>query len=324
MKTRYVVISLTVLLSTWLTNARADDVSGAAKAFSQAQEAMLSGDTARAADLYELADELAPSAPALRNATRARLAAGHMAMAATNAAALLRRYPSDKESRDVAEAILSRLSPQLAQLDVACTKACTLLIDGKVIASVAREQHSLFALPGARTITASFEDGRKASNQITAMANHISTVRFEAPARPIEPKVAPRVAPASSAGGSREPVGAGTRSSRGISRWWVVGGGAVTLGLGVATIVSGMATLSTRDKIRDSVAAGDNASAMSFYNTGRDQQTRTNVLIGVTAAAGVGTVVLAVFANWSGTTEGKNVAIVPSHESVSFVYGGQF
>jgi X-X-X-Leu-X-X-Gly heptad repeat protein len=300
-------------------------VNGAAKAFTQAQEAMLGGDTARAADLYELADELAPSAPALRNATRARLAAGHLAMAATNAATLLRRYPSDKESRDIAEAILSRLAPQLAQLDVACAARCTLLIDGKVIASVPREQHSLFAQPGARTITAAFDDGRKASNQVTALVNHITSVRFEAPARPIASTVVPKAGNAGPAGGGST-GDTGTRSAGGLSRWWVIGGGAVTLGAGVATLVSGLATLSTRDKIRGAVAAGDTASATSLYNTGRDQQTRTNVLLGVTAAAGVATVVLAVFTNWSGAAraEERNLAIVPSSGSLSLVYGGQY
>ena len=79
-----------VVIATVATSARADDVNGAAKAFSQAQQAMLAGDTARAAEMYELADELAPSAPALRNAARARLAAGHDATAATLAAQLLR------------------------------------------------------------------------------------------------------------------------------------------------------------------------------------------------------------------------------------------
>src|SRR5688572_5881559 len=111
MTTRCMAVSFVAAVLAATAPARADDVSGAAKAFSQAQEAMLGGDPARAADLYELADELAPSAPALRNATRARVAAGHTAMAATNAATLLRRYPSDKESRDIAEAVLSQLAP---------------------------------------------------------------------------------------------------------------------------------------------------------------------------------------------------------------------
>jgi len=323
MKTPYLVISSAITLLVWTAHARADDVSGAAKAFSQAQEAMLTGDTARAADLYELADELAPSAPALRNAARARLAAGHLAMAATNAATLLRRYPSDKESRDVAEAILSRLSPQLAQLDVTCTTPCTLLVDGKVIASVARAQHALFSQPGARTITAAFDDNRKATSQITAIANHITSVHLDAPPRPVEPKVALRAEPASHVARTPGGPGAGS-SSHGVSRWWVIGGGAVTLGLGAATIWSGMATLSTRDQIRDAVARGDSAATVNLYNTGRDQQTRTNILIGVTAAAGVATAVLAVLANWSGNTTERNVAVAPSSTGLSLVYGSHF
>ncbi|HMG24028.1 MAG TPA: hypothetical protein VK607_21985, partial [Kofleriaceae bacterium] len=199
----------------------ADDVNGAAGAFSQAQEATLSGDIARAADLYELADELAPSAPALRNATRARLAAGHLTMAATNAATLLRRYPSDKESREIADAVLAKLAPQLAQLDVTCSAACTLLVDGKVAISVAREQHSLFAQPGGRSVTAVFGDGRKTTGQVTALANHINPLRLEAP-RPVEARPA---APA----GSQPAGGPGARRDRpaerqGLSKWWLVGG----------------------------------------------------------------------------------------------------
>src|SRR5882724_3549328 len=89
--------------------ARADDVAAAAKAFSEAQEAMLTGDTVRAADLYELADSLSPSAPSLRNAARARFKVGHMATAATHATELLRRYGGDKDTRAIAETILSKV-----------------------------------------------------------------------------------------------------------------------------------------------------------------------------------------------------------------------
>jgi hypothetical protein len=319
MKIRCIVISFAITLLIGSTPGRADDVNGAAKAFSQAQEAMLSGDAARAADLYELADELSPAAPALRNATRARLAAGHLATAATNAAALLRRYPSDKESREMAEAILSQLAPQLAQLDLGCSAACTVLIDGKVVASVAREQHSLFTQPGARTVTAVFDDNRKAINQITAMPNRITTIRLEAPAQPAAPRTAPARGAPDQALAARH-----GGSSRGISRWWVVGGGVATLGLGAATIVSGMATLSTRDKIRDAVAANSTGTAVDFYNTGRDQQLRTNVLLGATAAAGIGTAVLAILANWSDTPAENDVAVVPTRNSVSLVYGRPF
>jgi len=321
MKPAGIVTSLAIALLAWTTQARADDVNGAAKAFSQAQEVMLSGDVARAADLYELADELAPSAPALRNAARARLQAGHLAMAATNAAALLRRYPSDKESRDIAEAILSRLTPQLAQLDVVCTAACTLLVDGKVVASVAREQHSLFAQPGARTITGAFDDGRKASSQITATANRTTTVRLEAPPRPVARKIVPRA----------EPAGVATtevsHSGHGISRWWVIGAGGVTVVAGGVAIISGMQTVSTRNKIRDAVAAGGSTSdpsTVALYNTGRDQQTRTNIFLGATIVGAAGTAVLAVFTNWSGTPKERDLAVVPARDGAALVYSGSF
>jgi hypothetical protein len=324
MKTILIVTSLTLASLVWIPDTRAEDVNGAAKAFSQAQEAMLSGDVARAADLYELADELAPSAPALRNATRARYAAGHLAMAATNAATLLRRYPSDKESREIADAILAKLAPQLAQLDVTCSPSCTLLVDGKVVVSVAREQHSVFSQPGGRSVTAVFDDGRKTTNQVTAPANHITTMH-------LEPKALPKPIAAAPVGEASHPADGGNRApaqpaeaSHGLSKWWVIGGGAVTVGLGVATTISGLSTLSSRDQIRDAVTAGNSARAQMLYDSGRDQQTRTNVLIGATIAAGVATGVIAVFTNWGRSSGEREVAIVPGRDGGAVVYHGAF
>lgn len=322
MKTSSFATSVAIALLAWTTQARADDVNGAAKAFSQAQEAMLAGDAVRAADLFELADELAPSAPALRSAARARLSVGHLAMAATNAAALLRRYPADKESREIAEAILSRLTPQLTQLEVTCAAACTLTIDGKAVVSVPRTHHVLFTAPGARTIAADFDGKRKTSKQITAVADHTLAVDLEAPSVQVSPAARMAGTP-----GSEKPVRASTTAheSRGISRWWAVAGGAVVVGAGAATALSGMATLSTRDKIREATAAGQDGRAL--YNHGRDQQIRTNVLLGVTAAAAAGTVVLAVLASWSSTPgehADRNLAIAPSSDNLSVVYAGRF
>ncbi|HMG57511.1 MAG TPA: hypothetical protein VK601_28620 [Kofleriaceae bacterium] len=241
-------------------------------------------------------------------------------MAATNAATLLRRYPSDKESREIADAVLAKLAPQLAQLDVTCSAACTLLVDGKVAISVAREQHSLFAQPGGRSVTAVFGDGRKTTGQVTALANHITPLRLEAP-RQVEARPA---APA----GSQPAGGPGARRDRpaerqGLSKWWLVGGAVVTVGLGVATTLSGTATLTTRDQIRDAVAAGDDATAQMLYDTGRDQQTRTNVLLGATIAAGVATGVLAIFTDWSGSSE-RQLAVTPRADGAAVVYAGRF
>ena len=97
----------------------------------------------------------------------------------------------------------------------------------------------------------------------------------------------------------------------------------VTVGLGVTTTISGLSTLSTRDQIRDAVAAGNNASAQMLYANGRDQQTQTNVLLGVTIASGVATGVLALFTNWAGRGE-RDLAVLPSRDGASLLYRSAF
>lgn len=327
MKQVHSVVVSVVLAGALVLGARsayAEDVAAAAKAFAQAQEVMLAGDVARAADLYELADELAPSAPALRNAARARLGAKHFAMAATHAAELLRRYPSDKESRTVAEAILSMLTPQLAQFEVSCVGACTVQVDGRAVSSSPRELYSFFTQPGARTIIATFEDGRKAMQQVTATLNHASQLKFEPPAKQPDAPVAAPVQPAAvPASPERRPFV--MRKTTGISRAWVLGGTLVTLGLGATAVLQGMATLDTRDEIEKATAIGTASTAMELYDKGRDQQLRTNILIGAAAAAGVTTVVLAVFTNWSpGESRPIEVSVVPVHGGMGFAYGARF
>src|SRR5688572_12759748 len=69
--------------------ALAQDVSGAASAYSRGQQADLTGDHATAAELYELANSLAPSPEALRSALRARRNAGQLAIAGGHAETLL-------------------------------------------------------------------------------------------------------------------------------------------------------------------------------------------------------------------------------------------
>ena len=269
------------------SSARADDVNGAAKAFSQAQEAVLAGDNARAADLYELADELAPSAPALRNAARARLAADHDAMAATLAAELLRRYPSDKESRDVAEAILSKLSPQLTQFDITCDEPCTITLDGKAASSKPRTHHLFFAQPGGRT---------QSVPRSTAGARPRSRSR-RSPGRPrrssldAPPKAMRRTRRiGGAASGSRAP----TATAHGISRKWFIGSCDPDRGLRRRRRLCRAWPRSTRATRSRRRSPRTTTRTRSLYNEGRDEQLRTNILLGGAAAAGVATIVLGV------------------------------
>jgi hypothetical protein len=312
---RITILSLVVAVAMCAAPAFADDVNGAATAFSQAQEAMLAGDAARAADLYELADSLAPSAAALRNAARARLAAKHEAMAATLAAELLRRYPSDQEAREVAEAILSSLSPRLAQLEITCSEPCTLALDARAINAKAATHHTFFAQPGARTVGASFDGGRQTSKQISADAGHTTAISLDAP--PITQKLEPRSAAVVTQGTPH------VDESHGVARKWVLVTGILAAGLGVGAVVEGVSTLDQRDQIRSAVAAGDTASASSLYNDAKSTQLRTNIFIGAAAAAGIATVVLACVTNWS-PRESAEVSVAPTNGGAAVVFGGHF
>lgn len=284
-------------LATGPTAARADGVPAAAEAFARAQRLSLEGKMAEAADLYELADELAPSAAALRNATRARFAAGHKAMAATDAAALLRRYPDDAAAREVAEAVLSELVPQLARVDVACDAPCAVVIGDKAASRQRATSHALFVTPGARTVGAVFDAGSAPNQQVSLRAGTHVALRFEAPAASVTVASPPA---ATRAGDDRG----------GLSRGWVLSGAVLTVGLGAAATYQGLRTLEDRDQIRDLVAAGDRAAADRRYAEAEDRQRWTNALLIGTAAAGLATLTAAVFTRWS-SPERPTVALTP-------------
>ena len=119
-----------------LSFAQEQDVVAAASAFTRAQQAELSGQHARAAELFELADRAAPTPEALRSATRARLAAGQTEAAAGNAEELLRRYPDDQTSKELAERVLAEARPQLMRMTLQCSDPCTVVVDGLAHADV--------------------------------------------------------------------------------------------------------------------------------------------------------------------------------------------
>jgi len=71
-----------------------------------------------------------------------------MATAATHATELLRRYGGDKDTRAIAETILSKVGGQLAQLEISCRGGCMLLVDKKAVAAKPRDQYTIFTQPG--------------------------------------------------------------------------------------------------------------------------------------------------------------------------------
>lgn len=326
MTTKIAVIVAFALITAHST-AHADDVNAAAKAFSQGQQAMLANDAAHAAEMFELADELAPSAAALRNAARARLAAGHNATAATLAARLLQRYSNDKESRSVAEAILSQLAPKLTQLEITCTEECTLTLDGKAASSTRPQtNHVLYVQPGARTVTAKFDADREAHTQLTATAGTSKRLELVAPPKPepVAPAPTQTLQPVNNTPDLSATRQAPPPRSHGIGRKWCAIAGVATLGLGAVATWRGLATLDTRDAIEKASASGDEMLARSLYDKGQSQQLQTNILFGATAVMGATAIMLAVLADWSPQPEARTLSLAPTSNGLSIAFGGAF
>jgi hypothetical protein len=297
--------------------ARADDVSGAANAFSRAQKAELSADFAAAAELYELADSLAPAPEALRSALRARKSAGQLEIAAVRAEELIERYPTDAKSTELANQTLEEAAKKLMRYEVACRpSACTLLVDGAAASSDAKERHLVYLAPGKHEMRATFGRNQTDPQSAEGTAGARGSLSFDAPPEPPEQRADPAVA------GDGGPADQGTQHQKGLSPWFFVGGAIATAGLGAATIWSGLDVLSAHDDYKKNPTS-------DAYNEGRSKELRTNVLIGATSVVGAATAVIAIFTDWGGkhgetAQTGVHATACVTGSSAAIVVGGVY
>ncbi|HMI87798.1 MAG TPA: hypothetical protein VK550_27135 [Polyangiaceae bacterium] len=308
--------------------ALAQDVAGAANAFSRAQKAELSGDHDTAAELYELADSLAPAPEALRSALRARKAAGQLASAAAHAERLLHRYPEDKRSKDLAEATLEESKRKLARVEVQCRpRACGLVVDGGAGSAEVSDVHVVYVDPGKHEVNAAFGPDRATPKVAVVKAGDRTSFTFEAPAANSS---GPRMTDSggkAGIGNASVDAGAdrGTKANhRGLSPWIFATGAVVTAGLGAVTLWSGLDVLSAHD-------AYEGKETQRSYEDGLDKEKRTNALIGATIVAGAATGVIAVFTRWSGSSDSAGVSParvraggVPLPGGAAVTIGGNF
>lgn len=274
-----------------------DDVAKAAKAYRQAQQAELSEEFALASDLYELADQLAPSPEALRGAVRMALAAERWGVAAEHALALQRRYPDEKKSAELAAQTLERTRPLLTEVTVDCGGTdCTVLVDGKTARLEPAAKHVVFVGAGEHKLSGGYPAGTSEAVTIVAQAGGSSAVTFAPPV--VESKTAP--APASTDAAKTTPDKApaddaprkGKRKTARLSPWFFGVGTVATLGLAAGTVVSG---LQAREAGEDFDEGGR---TQELYDEANRLEIQTNVLFGVTAAVGVTTIVFAIFTDW--------------------------
>ena len=274
------------------------DVAGAASAYSRAQRAELAGDHSRAAELYELADSMAPTPEALRSALRARLAAGQRAIAASRAEALRTRYPDDAESRALADKTLSELGAQLGRYEISCKpRACGVIVDEEASGTDTQTTQVIYLEPGSHQVAAAFGTQRADPKSVEVKAGERATLEFEAPPAPVEPPAGPE-SPAPGGLNTGADVSLDSAHKGGLSPAWFAVGAVVTAGVGAVAIWSGLDTLKQRDEY-------DKNRTQKGYEDGLDLERRTNVLIAGTGVAAVCTLVIAGFTDWSGGSNAK-------------------
>jgi hypothetical protein len=269
-----------------------DDVAKAAKAYRQAQQAELGEEYALASDLYELADQLAPTPEALRGVVRMALAAERWDVAADNALELQRRYPDDDKSSKLAVQTLERTRPLLDELSVDCGGVdCTVLVDGKTARLEPAPRHILFVGAVSHRVAGGYPAGASEEVEISATAGGRSKVVLVPPvAKKQEPP--PPTTNTANVADAPPPEAKPEKQRRKISPWYFGVGAVATVGLAAGTAVSGVQAQNAGE---DFDAGGR---TRELYDRANALEIQTNALLGVTVAVGVTTIVLAAVTDW--------------------------
>lgn len=314
----------------------AQERQAAAEAFDRGTTSYLAEDYGTAARWFEMANNLAPAAPALLQAIRAHQRAGNDLRAGTLALRLVERFPDAGPAVDESQRIVDGMRGRFFFVEVTCDSECAVELDGTL------QAHPAFFLEPGRTyrVGASFASGN-ATEEITGGAGEQRTVRLTAPEGsavqgPNGDPGSTRMTGESAWTRREDPE---RRQEREPSRGGVHPAGfltslALTLGAGGVLVWSGMDTLSARDEYEE-VAAQERrdgdlefTEATQLLAAGRDKERRTNILIGATAGLAVITVVMAIVTDWGGSDDDERATIRPTlafdREGAQLGLGGSF
>jgi hypothetical protein len=333
-----VLLILLTALNSRLSAQDARQRQAAADAYDKGTTAYVDQAYDEAAVWFETANRFAPAAPALMQAIRSHDKNGNSARATTLALELQSTYREDASSNEFAQSVLDKFAGSLLRVQVNCDEDCKLDLDGKL-----QEYLTFFVSPDERhRLTATFETGSKAA-AFQGAAGETKELTFSAPpAPPVKPIAVARETSAESGdSGGKKPLPP-------LATWIGLG---VTVALGAATAISGVDALGgvkpyeDAAKLWNACTAGsmlpgacgtEEANAKNLLDKGRSRELRTNILIGATAAAAVGTGVIAfLLTDWSGSEEKAQNArsrdrsytrlqLVPQPGGVSALLEGRF
>ncbi len=268
-----------------------EDRKTAAKLFGEGQKAYREGDFRHAAEAFEGAYKKAPRLPPLYNAARAWQKGGELVRAANLYASYLRKAPPSAPDRNSATTALRDLDGKLARLEVHAADFSDLKVDGAAVDLGDQTPGSLviYVSPGSHVVEG-MHAGASARQEPTASAGTSMSVVLAV-------KEAPTVV--------SQPVVV-TEKSRGVSPVVVIVGAAATAIAGGVLIWSGIDTVNQKSNFNASPTQAN-------LDAGKSDETRTNVMVGVTLGLAAITGVIAIFVDWKGAkkTESVHVRLVP-------------
>jgi len=301
-------------------DARADEppsaerLKSAAEEYDRGRRAFLADDYEGAGVHFENAYRDAPRAETLRLAIRARRKGKQLARAASLAAVAAERYPNDAPTAQLAKETLDEAGPQLHEVLFECTTDCAITVDGRLVSQSDGTKHRLFLDPGNHELGVSFKLGGSIARRLDARKGGKETLAFEPPpvVKAPPPAKGPGAAPGPGTG-----TGTGESPSKPLSPVVFFVAAGITVALGGATVVSGIDAKNNPgvDAVRLACAGKD--TSCPEYQDGKSAETRTNVLLGVTAGAALITAVVGiVFTQWSSSPVKVGAAPLPGGGSL--------
>ena len=250
---------------------------------------------------------------ALIQAIRSHEHAEDYARAATLALRLASQFPRDRAAARQSARTLEH-AERLVRIEPSCSERCTLELEGVLI-----ELAPFFVDAGpAHTLRATF-DGGTVERRVAGLEGQVQTVSFDAPAPRVAetvpvPAVSEGAAVVPAAGRGESPAAA---ASEGISPVFAL------VACGATAVAGGLLTWSGVDTLSGVPAYRANPTAAGLAD-GQSRESRTDVLIGVTAGLAATAVVLSIVADWDGPDAPAQVAIVPAAEGASVLVGARY
>jgi hypothetical protein len=298
----------------------AERLKAAADEFDAGRRAYKVKDYESAAVHFENADRDAPSPEALQSAMRARKEAGQLARAATLGAWGGVRHPTDKPFNDYARQILTEADKTLHRVSISCQPDCTVVVDNKVMPFPESANVTVYLDPGSHAIVAGWPNNRHRNADVSAVPGGTTKLVFNAASADKSADPASNGSHSDASPGNGEPAAdrpsdGGGKGGLSPTVFFISAG--VTAVLGGVTIWSGIHTINNPGtEAIEKCRPEDGCNQKALYDEGRANQSRTNILLGVTGVAAVTTGVIALFfTNWGGDDasqgEKKEARITP-------------